>query len=215
MLGHLRLCKHLGAFFLWSSKKVKKVEYSIIFGNGRAISKCKNFITKDTEIVPAVRINEFVSDNENKYKHYIKCLKELGIKDAEESIDKMIVCDYLIANKDRHFNNFGVIRDVNTLEFTGVCPIFDNGSSLWYDENDMYVGEFFLTKPFKEYENEQLDLVKNLDWLDVLKLDDFPDEVRRILSLNKLLSKRRIDKIVGEVELRIKTVKDLKKSLSE
>ncbi len=48
-----------------------------------------------------------------------------------------------------------------------------------------------------------------------MKLDDFPDEVRRILSLNKLLSKKRIDKIVGEVELRIKTVKDLKKSLSE
>lgn len=195
--------------------KGEYVEYSIIFGNGRAISKCKNFITKDTEIVPAVRINEFVSDNENKYNHYIKCLKELGIKDAEESLDKMIVCDYLIANKDRHFNNFGAIRDVNTLEFTGVCPIFDNGSSLWYDENDMYVGEFFLTKPFKEYENEQLDLVKNLDWLDVSKLDDFPDEVRRILSLNKLLSKERIDKIVREVELRIKTVKDLKKFLSE
>ena len=27
---------------------------------------------------------------------------------------------------------------------------------IWYDENDMYVGEFFLTKPFEEYEKDAL-----------------------------------------------------------
>ena len=124
----------------------------------------------------------------------------------------MIVCDYIIANKDRHFNNFGVIRDVNTLKFTCVAPIFDNGCSLWYDENDMYVGEFFLTKPFEDYETTQLSLVKKLDWLDIAKLEDFPDEVKTILSSNKLLSKERIDKIADQVKLRIERVKELKNS---
>ena len=65
---------------------------------------------------------------------------------------KMIIWDFILANKDRHFNNFGVIRNVLTLEFEKVAPIFDNGCSLCFDENDMYVGEFFLTKPFEEYE---------------------------------------------------------------
>ena len=194
--------------------KDEYVEYSVIFNDDKAISKCKNFITKDTELVPAWKINEYYSvlNGENKYTHYIRCLNNLGIRNAETLIDKMIVCDYIIANKDRHFNNFGVIRDVNTLKFTCVAPIFDNGCSLWYDENDMYVGEFFLTKPFEDYETTQLSLVKKLDWLDIAKLEDFPDEVKTILSSNKLLSKERIDKIADQVKLRIERVKELKNS---
>lgn len=194
--------------------KEEYVEYSVIFDDDKAISKCKNFITKDTELVPAWKINEYYEflDDEDKYTHYIRCLNNLGIKDAETLTDKMIVCDYIIANKDRHFNNFGVIRDVNTLKFIGVAPIFDNGCSLWYDENDMYVGEFFLTKPFEEYEKKQLSLVKKLEWLDMSKLEDFPNEVKTILSMNKLLSKERINKIVDQIKLRIEFVKELKKS---
>lgn len=194
--------------------KDEYVEYSVIFDDDKAISKCKNFITKNTELVPAWKINEYYEflDDEDKYTHYIRCLNNLGIKDAETLTDKMIVCDYIIANKDRHFNNFGVIRDVNTLKFIGVAPIFDNGCSLWYDENDMYVGEFFLTKPFEEYEKTQLSLVKKLEWLDISKLEDFPNEVKTILSMNKLLSKERINKIVDQIKLRIEFVKELKKS---
>lgn len=194
--------------------KDEYVEYSVIFDDDKAISKCKNFITKDTELVPAWKINEYYEflDDEDKYTHYIRCLNNLGIKDAETLTDKMIVCDYIIANKDRHFNNFGVIRDVNTLKFIGVAPIFDNGCSLWYDENDMYVGEFFLTKPFEEYEKTQLSLVKKLEWLDMSKLEDFPNEVKTILSMDKLLSKERINKIVDQIKLRIEFVKELKKS---
>lgn len=194
--------------------KDEYVEYSVIFDDDKAISKCKNFITKNTELVPAWKINEYYEflDDEDKYTHYIRCLNNLDIKDAEALTDKMIVCDYIIANKDRHFNNFGVIRDVNTLKFIGVAPIFDNGCSLWYDENDMYVGEFFLTKPFEEYEKTQLSLVKKLEWLDISKLEDFPNEVKTILSMDKLLSKERINKIVDQIKLRIEFVKKLKKS---
>lgn len=195
--------------------KNEYVEYSVIYDNERAISKCKNFITKDTELVPAWKINDFFEfeNDENKYTHYLKCLNTLGIKDAETLINKMIVCDFIIANKDRHFNNFGVIRDVNTLEFIGVAPIFDNGCSLWYDENDMYVGEFFLTKPFDDYEKTQIRLVKNLDWFDVSKLENFTDEVKDILLTNKLISEERIDKIINQINLRIEYILKLKKSL--
>lgn len=151
-----------------------------------------------------------VKEDENKYEHYVRCLNELNIPDANLLVDKMIICDFILANKDRHFNNFGVIRNVETLEFERVAPIFDNGCSLWFDENDMYVGEFFLTKPFEEYEKTQVSLVKNISWLDVSKLDGFVDEVREILSSNKLLSDERIEKIIKQIKLRIEFVKQLK-----
>lgn len=188
------------------------VKYEIIYDNGRAVSICKDFITTDTELIPAWKINEYYEKKEveNKYEHYIRCLNGLHIKDANVLVDKMLVCDFILANKDRHFNNFGVIRNVETLEFERVAPIFDNGCSLWFDENDMYVGEFFLTKPFDEYEKNQINLVKNFDWFDIDKLDGFVDEVREILSKNNLLSNERIGKIVEQVKLRIEYVSNLK-----
>lgn len=74
----------------------------------------------------------------------------------------------------------------------------------------MYIGEFFLTKPFDEYEKNQINLVKNFDWFDIDKLDGFVDEVREILSKNNLLSNERIEKIVEQVKLRIEYVSNLK-----
>lgn len=84
--------------------KDEYVEYDIIYDNDRAISKCKNFIIKDTELIPAWKINEYFDykDNENKYEHYIRSLNILGIKNAEILINKMIVCDYIIANLVLH-----------------------------------------------------------------------------------------------------------------
>ncbi len=57
-----------------------------------------------------------------------KIADELNIPDFVDSINKMIVLDFIIANEDRHFNNFGAIRDAETLKFISFSPIFDSGS---------------------------------------------------------------------------------------
>ena len=190
------------------------VKYSIVYENDRAVSICKNFITKETELIPAWKINEYYEflNNENKYEHYIRCLNNLKIPNANILVDKMIICDFILANKDRHFNNFGVIRNVETLKFEKAAPLFDNGCSLWFDENDMYVGEFFLTKPFEEYEKTQVSLVRNFEWFDIQKLEGFTNEVKEILLSNKLLSRERIDKIIEQIKKRIEFVNQLKQA---
>ena len=43
----------------------------------------------------------------------------------------MLVFDALIYNEDRHFGNFGVLRDNHTGEIIAPAPIFDNGLSLF------------------------------------------------------------------------------------
>lgn len=191
------------------------VKYDIVYDNERAVSICKNFITPNTELIPAWKINEYFEFNEDetKYEHYVRCLNELNIPNANLLLDKMIICDFILANKDRHFNNFGVIRNIETLEFEKVAPIYDNGCSLWFDENDMFVGDFFLTKPFEEYEKVQVNLVKNISWLDTNKLDGFTNEVKEILSSNKLISNERIEKIIEQIKSRIEYVKKLKYKL--
>ena len=42
----------------------------------------------------------------------------------------MLVFDAVIYNEDRHFGNFGVLRDNHTGKVIGAAPIFDNGVSL-------------------------------------------------------------------------------------
>ena len=48
----------------------------------------------------------------------------MEIPDVQQAVDRMIVVDYLLANTDRHYNNFGAIRNANTLEWIGPAPIF-------------------------------------------------------------------------------------------
>ena len=46
----------------------------------------------------------------------------------------MIVVDYIVANEDRHLNNFGLVREAESLKWLGAAPIFDSGSSFGYDK---------------------------------------------------------------------------------
>ena len=43
----------------------------------------------------------------------------------------MLVFDALVYNEDRHFGNFGVLRDNHTGKILAPAPIFDNGLSLF------------------------------------------------------------------------------------
>jgi hypothetical protein len=42
----------------------------------------------------------------------------------------MIVFDYIIENKDRHFGNFGFLIDNTTQELISFAPLFDQGYAL-------------------------------------------------------------------------------------
>ena len=64
--------------------------------------------------------------------NYLNIAEKNGITNIKDYFDSMIVLDYIIANTDRHHNNFGFIRDVNTLEYKCPAPIFDSGTSLWH-----------------------------------------------------------------------------------
>ena len=88
-------------------------------------------------------------------------------------MEDMYILDFLIMNKDRHLNNFGIIRDVNTLEWLDVAPIFDNGQSLnidYYDDEELHIsGEgrlFYEVKPFDDI----IKIVKDIKRLDLTKL---------------------------------------------
>ena len=156
------------------------VKYALDKYKDTVVSKCPCFIAKDTELITChqIRNNMDKHDSTKDYEEYIKILEEHGIVDARTQMENMFILDFLIINEDRHLNNFGIIRDVNTLKWLKCAPIFDNGQSLniqYYDENELHIsgeGRFFYeVKPFEEI----IKIVKNLKRIDINKLNDLPE----------------------------------------
>jgi len=105
-------------------------------GRRNTLQCVKDFITSDTELVSAWRVMQTVkkSNGISVYQHYFNYCESLGIQGIKHAVDQMIVLDYIIANESRHSNNFGVIRNADTLEWVGAALIFDSGNSLGYDK---------------------------------------------------------------------------------
>lgn len=174
------------------SKKLgfNHVEYSLDVVHGNIVSKCECFINKDTELISAYQIlhNNIKEENkDNAFDEYIKILEEHGIKNVREKLENMFILDFIMLNEDRHLNNFGVIRDVNTLEWLDVAPIFDNGQSLNLT-NFMevpYEGKFFYkTISF----DELIKLVQNIKRIEVSLLDDVVKDYFNLLEDYKSIS---------------------------
>ena len=202
------ICKRLG---------FNHVEYKLDTYKDIVVSKCPCFITKDTELITCNQIKKDMirHDNVEDYEEYIKKLEKHNIENAREKIENMFILDFIIMNEDRHLNNFGIIRDVNTLEWLDVAPIFDNGESLkieYYDEEDILIsgnGRFFYeVKPFDEI----IKIVKNLKRIDVSKLDDIVEWFDNLLNQYQYLTKmsdRRIEILCILLNRQINKLKDM------
>lgn len=188
-------------------------KYSIDIVNNKIVSKCENFISKDEEIISANDIYYFEKkpNNINDYEHYINILEHHNVPKARENIENMFILDYLIMNIDRHLRNFGVIRNVHTLEWISVTPIFDNGESMQCDKltnNIDFIhgaGKFF-SNTNKDYEEILKNIGNNITRIDITKLNGLVDEYRNILEKYKLYtdcSPERINKLCEGLATRI------------
>ncbi|MDR0948562.1 MAG: hypothetical protein LBM69_03480 [Lachnospiraceae bacterium] len=167
---------------------------------------CANFVTTQTELVPAWRIVSSLKKNnsDSPYSHFLRCCDRLGIGDSRDSIEDMLVLDYIVANQDRHFNNFGFIRNADTLEWKGLAPIFDTGTSLWY--NSLFVGSDISSRPFRKTHEEQLKLVRNCHRYPSDAIKGISEFIVQIFADSKTVEMIRREQIAAQVLKRIETL---------
>lgn len=124
------------ASLVCSKLSIPHVEYQLMRENGKPYSVCPNMTSDRQDFVSAYYIFSAFPQKAgvSAYDHFLSCCEKLEIPDAQQSLQQMMVLDYLICNQDRHFGNFGAIRDAVTLEWKGLAPIFDSGTSLWFDQ---------------------------------------------------------------------------------
>ena len=195
---------------------IPHVPYTVTWNKGAPYSVCEDFITENTELIPAWRIlkTQKKDNSTSVYQHFVNCCEALGIKDTVPYLDRMIVLDYIIANEDRHFNNFGVIRNAETLEWLGFAPIYDSGSSLGYDKMpaQMRSEKEVVCKPFKNHHAEQLKLVSDFSWIDFDSLSDIGELIADALSADgaeEYIDDTRIRAIIGAAQRRIEQLSQL------
>ena len=203
-----RICKRLDLDYC---------NYTLDILRRQLVSKCKNFLTKDEEIISASDImNLEKSDNASDYEKYVSILESYGIKDVKKKLSDMYIVDYLMLNTDRHMKNYGIIRNVKTLKWERITPIFDTGTSLQSD----------VTLPYLDFDNEEYkffhshnmtvnELVNyiELEKYDLTKLDGLKDEYKEVLEKYSdviELNSKRLEKTVEGFGERIELLKQAK-----
>ena len=88
-------------------------------------SKCKLFTDIDTSYVSIGRIVK-----SGGIQACLDFYESIG-REAAEELKSLLVFDAVIYNEDRHFGNFGILRDNHSGKILGPAPIFDNGLSLF------------------------------------------------------------------------------------
>ncbi len=202
------ICRRLG--FLY-------VPYTLEIYKDTVVSKCPCFINKDTELITCHQIMNGITRHNSvlDYEEYLKVLESNGIIDARVKLENMYILDFLIMNEDRHLNNFGIIRDVNTLKWLDVAPIFDNGESLrmqYFDEEELHLAYegrlFYEVKSFDEI----IKVVRDLKRLDISKLDgvvEWYDELLHKYQKYTKFSDLRINRLCVILNRQISKLKNL------
>lgn len=98
------------------------VKYNLDIWKDQVVSICPLFTTKDISYVPIGLVIK-----SGGIKSVFNYIKKLGF---QKDLSNLLLFDAITANQDRHFGNFGLLRDNNTGKYIGLAPIFDNGESL-------------------------------------------------------------------------------------
>jgi hypothetical protein len=184
-------------------------------------SVCANAISENEEFVPAQHVFQSRKLADNDYQGYLAELGYLGVLNPYR-LELMFILDYIMGNQDRHRNNFGVVRNVETLKITRLMPVFDNGNSLWF--NRIFDGNedlAYRSLPFNPDPEQQIALVcKHLssgNWYDATFFGDTcANAIAEILPQNRMLkllqdTYGQLDVIIGQVIVNAQRIQNLLK----
>lgn len=182
---------------LLAQTNIKHVKYDLKQINNEYISACEAFTNKDIEFIPAWCIAGKLNPRKNKYKALLNQCTKLNIPGCQKDLDTMLAVDYLTLNDDRHWGNFGFLRDSSTLAFKGMAPIFDNGNTLWYNQYKININKPFhayMAQPFSSTHEKQIKYIQS-DLTDInIKgiIKTAPKLMKTIYSKNEIVSSERL-----------------------
>ena len=153
--GERKLFNHISEYLgshIFSILGIRTQEAYLGYYKGEEVVLIKDFNEEGSFFVPFDELSDLVLDEENavfeySFENVISLIKENNkMADVKKTIDTMweiYIVDALIANEDRHGNNWGFIKKNNK---HALAPIFDNDSSLFFKFDDEKVKEILNNK---------------------------------------------------------------------
>jgi len=187
------------------------VEYEMVIHGLKFCAKSKNFINEGAELVPASAVYHQQEKPEHAtiYSHLLAMCQRNNIMNAKDYIDKMIVCDHVLCNPDRHLGNFGFIRSADTGMIIGFAPLFDNGSAYWGKAEKV---ETVKSRLFSDVEDMILKEAKKKGWLKNAASDD---AMKSLIDAYPEIETKKKDDIIEIVEMIDKEMKTEKRKTKE
>jgi len=187
---------------------VPYVPYSLMRQVDEVYSKCPCFIDVDHEYVTAFDLCKNFAGNGIKVEDALKAATDhYEVPNVPPFIDQLICLDYLMMNEDRHWSNFGFVRNINTLKFEGPAPVFDNGNSLWYKIADYIPEHYDHALMFRKKHEKEIKLVKASPPIDFDGIAKLPATAEELLRTAPHISKQRAHMIASNIEKRIMMLK--------
>lgn len=188
---------------------IPHVPYMLMVQDDYPFSVCEDFVTPQTELISAwyVMQTQKKENHVSVYQHYLNCCEALGIPDIREALNRMMVLDYLIVNEDRHQNNFGVLRNADTLKWVGAAPLYDSGTSLWFSSPVSMIhasAAKLPCRPFKTTHDEQIKQATSFDWVNLAALHGIDEELREIVKGSPFVDETRCNALCAALRGRVK-----------
>ena len=181
------------------------VPYDMDYYREKLVSKCPLFTN---ETVGLAKASAVFRGEERTIPELLAYFESIGSGNA---FRRMCVLDAIILNTDRHYGNFGVLFDTDTLEIRGMAPVFDHNRSLLPElDNDQLADPAWYPRRCKPrlgqdfIRNARGLLTDDIRW-DLMELKDFTfqqhpcihAEQERLDALSKIVQ-RQIHLILSE-----------------
>lgn len=162
----------------------------------------KNFASSKLEFISAYEVihSEPIPNNVSIYEHFIQVCAKNGIPEEEVRgfLEYQIATDYILTNTDRHFNNFGVLRDTDSLKFVRMAPIYDTGNSMFWKTQvlpDVLPKKIMVTS-FRPTEAELLKYIKNPNRID-MELLPSDEDFYSLYKQDENLTEKRLSQLLN------------------
>lgn len=125
----------------------------------------------------------------------------------------MLAFDFIINNNDRHYGNFGFIRDVESLKYISMAPLFDNGNSLWYNIPTEHISlRNDTSKPFKEHHINKIKHASNITANFSITVQRLSSIFEQAFQYNNLISTERCIRIKDNVYKALGYINEISKN---
>ena len=164
------------------------------------------FTNEKLELVPAYAVvtEEKQPNHISDYEFFIyQCVKHgLDEEYVRRFMEYETMVDFITSGRDRHWNNFAVLRDSDTLKFVRMAPIFDSGKCLFVESTVPQSDSGVLnveTTSFAKTMLKMLNTVRNRNIVDLNKLPSRDDLFSLYLKDSKI-EEWQIDQICSGYE---------------